>query len=830
MCLNKKIKKAAECGTKFALAEAGVRRIRSGMFLERFRLRSELVVLTNSLVAGLDEKSCHKLWEQKCNETAVINHSEEAQLYSLKEEGKRFLSFISKEIKGKFVNLEKCSKEICFEGKKFEISPDFVWGNEKGEIIIANVELGRAMAYAETDIHNFLMEEWGKENGYSNIEARIYFLASNKDKETELETAFSGTTQVRKNKGTGKEALRKLINEGAFDNITECSNKNCTMCSYNEVCNPGIKSTLLKEKKEDATKVYTSPKLNEEQNALLLANDRLIVVDAGAGSGKTCTLTEYIINKVISGVDGEKILVVTFTNAGVKEIQERVGLALESYGIEENSITFLTYDRLGELLIKKYHKELGYTKVPKLASISEEGKIIKDVYEKHPLIKGLRNKHPEMALDKAKGAYIELKEIFEKRKLYGESAIESSDMEELYQEYSQALKTQNLVTYADHMAQSDTILLEHPEALAQLGYEIIIVDEAQDTNPANCGMLAGLLGADAKQMVLVGDTDQAIYGFRGSTPELLQNTERYLGKAKRTTFTKNYRSTRQIVLLGNKILNSNPGARKFLYSGIEGEEPSFDWAEDAATSIVQRIKETKEEERNFTVICRNKTDINEVQKLLSKEGIPTNILSGEDVLCSLEAKGVMGLTRFLASVEEGTGFKDYDTVGLCQYLKLIGKEIPTKIDEAKDFIFVESMNLIDEVKEKIDFIKAFVSKEAEVNAAMEYIAKKIKPYKTLKELKEFFEVTLMFNDTWKVEPMPAKRGINLATAHATKGMEFENVILNLDHFDAKCETAEDYEEARRLTFVAVTRAKRNLSIYATRKKNRIAEEIDRYLK
>ena len=293
-------------------------------------------------------------------------------------------------------------------------------------------------------------------------------------------------------------------------------------------------------------------KLNDKQREAVMETDGPILVLAGAGSGKTRVLTTKVAYLVLEkDVLPENILAITFTNKAAKEMKERVHKML---GSDSYRIQISTFHSFGLLLVKENYDKLGFDKNFTILDSDDVLTIIKRILKDMNLDPKVYN--PRAIRNKISSAKNELMDS----NYY--SRFANSEYEEIvlevFRKYEKKIAKNNSLDFDDLLLLPIKLFKENPDILKkyQERFKYILVDEYQDTNEAQYKMIK-MLSAKYKNICVVGDIDQSIYGFRGANFRNILNFEKDYPDAKIVPLEENYRSTGNILNVANDIIKNN---------------------------------------------------------------------------------------------------------------------------------------------------------------------------------------------------------------------------------------------------------------------------------
>ena len=586
--------------------------------------------------------------------------------------------------------------------------------------------------------------------------------------------------------------------------------------------------------------------LNTKQIEAVKHIDGPLLIMAGAGSGKTKVLTTRIAYLIESGVSAENILAITFTNKAAKEMKDRVfKLILEKSSYMQIS----TFHSFGLTILKKYYSFLNlkknFTIVDNDDSISLVKKLLKDANydpkEYNP--KTIRNK-----ISSAKNEFLSPDELSKF------SASEFDDIVvEIYRDYEKKLIINNSVDFDDLLVLPIKLFKESSEILKlyQEQYKYILIDEYQDTNYVQY-ILTKMLSAKYKNICVVGDQDQSIYGFRGSNYRNILNFEKDYPNAKVIMLEQNYRSTKNILSAANDIIaNNRKRKEKNLWTENESGEKIFykrclDEKEEAyfVTTRIDDLIKRGVSLSDIAVLYRTNAQSRNIEEYLLSYNIPYKIVGSFYFYNRREIKDLisylrliynpsdnLSLTRIINVPKRKIGLKTIEKIN--EAANIENKSMFDAINSGKELEFKKLINEIIEdshtmsLTELVDDIleKTNMRRELELENSIESIAR-------LENLEEFKSITKRFEDVYGIisledflneislvsdveEVKDNSDVVTMMTVHSAKGLEFDYVfIIGLEDgifphvrtfFDD-----DELEEERRLCYVAVTRAKKKL--------------------
>jgi DNA helicase-2/ATP-dependent DNA helicase PcrA len=589
--------------------------------------------------------------------------------------------------------------------------------------------------------------------------------------------------------------------------------------------------------------------LNDRQKEAVTTTKGPLLVLAGAGSGKTKVLTTriaYLIEE--KQVDPSNILAITFTNKASKEMKDRI---INLIGYKAYKMQISTFHSFGLSILRKYYNLVGYKENFTILDSDDTSTIIKKIIKDLNLDPKIYNyKAIKNRISGAKNELLTSEEY---------SRYANSDFEEkvvdVYKKYEEKLLLNNSFDFDDLLMQPIKLLRKHPEVLKlyQEQFKYILVDEYQDTNEAQY-ILTKLMSAKYKNICVVGDESQSIYSFRGANYKNILNFEKDYKNAKTILLEENYRSTKNILNVANDIIKNNKNRKdKTLWtSNTEGSKIRYhrcDNEKDEAYYVMNQIKSllvngVKKEE--IAILYRTNAQSRNMEEALLKENIPYKVVGSFYFYKRKEIKDLIAYLKLIYNHDDDTSLLRIinvpkrkigpKTIENIVYNANVNKtSIYNAITSGKELEFkniIEEINKIQEevsLTELIDIVLNKTGMKVELESE-----KTLEADIRLENLEEFKSITKNFEEKYGIISLQAfleeislvsdieehkdnKDVITLMTIHSAKGLEFDNVfIIGLEegifpHTNSMC-SHEEIEEERRLAYVGVTRAKKNLEL------------------
>lgn len=611
--------------------------------------------------------------------------------------------------------------------------------------------------------------------------------------------------------------------------------------------------------------------LNEAQRAAVETLNGPLLVLAGAGTGKTRVVTYRIARLIKSGVAPERILAVTFTNKAAREMQERVAALLpKRHDCQRPEIS--TFHSLCVRILRRNIHLLGYPNRFSIYDRGDQESIARQVLRVVKITSGaLRPGDLLKQISEWKSAGI--------RPAAAMNSIQSSKdylAARCYTLYQRSLHDLGAVDFDDILLLTEDLFSEYPEILEKEAarFDHILIDEYQDTNLSQYRIISGL-AAPHRNLCVVGDDDQAIYGWRGAEVRHILNFKKDWSEAKTVRLEENYRSTQQILNWANRLIGFNTYRHaKLLRSTVQGEEPRILQCKDGeveaqrvVASIKQRLSESKRQPRDFAILFRTNEQPRAFEMELRSANIPYTVSGGQSFFDRKEVKDVVSylktlvrphddvaLLRVINTPPRGLGsttlgkFREFAITNKTSLWNVLKPDSPvystldSKAAEAAvsfvKLIQIQSANLrrsftpeavdefLDEVRYKDELERLYPdeSERKERNDSVGEVITAVAAY--LKEhpngtLVEFLDDASLGGPDFssQQEKKSKANAVALSTYHAAKGLEFKEVYMVgmeegiLPHKRSLEDVTEEaVEEERRLCYVGVTRAQYRLTL------------------
>ena len=601
--------------------------------------------------------------------------------------------------------------------------------------------------------------------------------------------------------------------------------------------------------------------LNDRQKEAVLYNEGPLLIIAGAGAGKTKTLTTKIAY-LIEELDAlpSNILAITFTNKAAKEMKDRIIRLIGSIGYQIQTSTFHSF---GLKLLKENYERLGFDKNFVIMDSDDSLTIVKKILKDMDLDPKIYN--PRAIRNKISSCKNELISP----KAYSRYTV--SPYEEIvckvYEKYQEKLMKNNAVDFDDLLILPIKLFEENKDILEkyQEQFKYILIDEYQDTNEAQY-KLTKMLSEKYRLITCVGDDSQSIYSFRGANYKNILNFEKDYKDAKTILLEQNYRSTSYILNAANDVIKNNKMKKeKNLWTSRgEGNKIKYYRAlseSDEAYYVVKGIKQAINNGANYddiAVLYRTNAQSRNLEEAMLKENIPYRVVGSfyfysrkeiKDLLAYLRLihneKDNISLLRVINTPKRGIGLKtienltkkaDEENISIYEAITS-GKELEFKkiIEKLKEVSQnVTLTELIDKILTGTG-IKEELEKEEDITSEVRLenleefksITKSFEEREGLISLEDFLLEISLVSDAEEYKDDTNR--VSLMTVHSVKGLEYKDVfIVGMEegifpHMNSLMESSE-IEEERRLAYVAITRAKDNLTIINARRRTLFGKE------
>ncbi|TFJ44397.1 DNA helicase PcrA [Carnobacterium divergens] len=603
--------------------------------------------------------------------------------------------------------------------------------------------------------------------------------------------------------------------------------------------------------------------MNPRQKEAVIHTEGPLLIMAGAGSGKTRVLTHriaYLIEE--KQVNPWNILAITFTNKAAKEMKERVARLMKTGG---NDVWVSTFHSMCVRMLRRDIDKIGYNKAFTISDPSEQQTLMKRILKERNI--DPKKYDPRAILSQISNAKNELMTPND----YRETA--SSPFEKIvadcYDDYQKELRRNQAVDFDDLIMLTIRLFQDSPETLDyyQNKFHYIHVDEYQDTNHAQY-TLVNLLAKRFKNLCVVGDADQSIYGWRGANMENILNFEKDYADAEVVLLEQNYRSTKMILKAANDVIgnNSNRKKKKLWTDNDDGEKITYYRGQsehDESRYIVSKMQEEMRERGlaygDFAVLYRTNAQSRVIEENLLKSNIPYKMVGGHKFYDRKEIRDVLAYLRLIANPEDNMSFERVVNVpkrgigpGTVDKLRTASNQygwsmLETALNvsitpiagkaagelEAFGFMmkdlrqmqeYLPVTELVEEVLKRSGYLKALkaeqtLESETRIENIQEFLSvtqQFEKDSSEDKSLLTFLTDLALVSDLDNLEEEQTSE-VTLMTLHAAKGLEFPIVFLigveeGVFPLSRALMEENELEEERRLAYVGITRAEQKLYI------------------
>lgn len=576
--------------------------------------------------------------------------------------------------------------------------------------------------------------------------------------------------------------------------------------------------------------------LNERQKEAVLCTEGPLLIVAGAGAGKTKTITHRIAHMIERGMPARSILAVTFTNKAAGEMRDRVrALIPEGKGVP----LVCTFHSLGVRLLREFHASAGLERGFSIWDRDDSNRAVKRALERLD-IENYPPRNILSAISREKGDGMTVARYEEKADNFREKTVA-----QVWRLYDAALHEEGALDFDDLLGRALQLLQNSPDVLSLLQnrWKYITIDEYQDTNAAQYE-IARLLAGERRNLCVVGDTDQNIYSWRGADIEHLLGFEEAFPGAKVIVLEQNYRSTRTILTAANAVIAKNVRRKeKHLFTDNDTGEPLMAYGArneiDESWFVAQTalaLVEAGMSPAEIAILYRENFQSRALEEALLAFSVPYRVLGTKfferkevkDTLSYLRAalnpKSKMDLARIVGTPPRGIGKVTLDKMLAGDESGITGATL-IKVNKFRDQIKVISHAI--QTLPTSEAVRYCV--EASGMEAM-YKNGKEEGGERLDNIRELVNLAVRYDDVLPPEGIErlleeaalasdqdelteVQQAVSLMTIHASKGLEFDAVfITGLEQglFPSLREDTRDPEEERRLFYVAVTRARKRL--------------------
>ncbi|WDV46222.1 DNA helicase PcrA [Clostridiaceae bacterium M8S5] len=632
--------------------------------------------------------------------------------------------------------------------------------------------------------------------------------------------------------------------------------------------------------------------LNDKQKEAVMKTEGATLILAGAGSGKTRVLTHRIAYLITEkGVRPNNILALTFTNKAAKEMKERIENLLQ---MNTYSLWAGTFHSICVRILRRDIERLGYNTNFVIFDYTDQKTVVKncikelDVNPKHYEVKSMIS-----FISNQKNKLTSPQEYI--KEFFGD--FRERQKGEIYELYQSKLKSNNALDFDDLITKTIELFINNEDILDyyQEKFRYILVDEYQDTNSAQYELIR-LIGKKYKNVCVVGDADQSIYGWRGADISNILEFEKEYTNSKIIKLEQNYRSTKNILNAANYVIDNNMNRKKKnLWTEQEDGKPLCLYNAESelqeASFVVDRIQNIRDIEnyfyKDFCILYRTNAQSRILEEMLIKRNIPYKIVGGLKFYDRKEIKDIVAYLRLIQNPLDDVSFKrivntpkrgiGLKTVEKVQdYCNNTGESLYSAILDVQDigglskgaiaklekfslliskFIAMKEImgvkELIEAIINDIGYIKELeeqqtLEAESRIENIKEFISVAVnyEENEGEKSLEDFLANISLLSDIDKTDET-VNNSVTLMTFHSSKGLEFPIVFMtgmeeNVFPLSRAIFEDDELEEERRLCYVGITRAEKQLFLTHTDRRmlhgksqfnapSRFLEEIPRNL-
>ncbi|HGD5733795.1 TPA: DNA helicase PcrA [Streptococcus agalactiae] len=606
--------------------------------------------------------------------------------------------------------------------------------------------------------------------------------------------------------------------------------------------------------------------MNDKQAEAVQTTDGPLLIMAGAGSGKTRVLTHriaYLIDEKY--VNPWNILAITFTNKAAREMRERA-IALNP---ATQDTLIATFHSMCVRILRREADYIGYNRNFTIVDPGEQRTLMKRIIKQLNL--DTKKWNERSILGTISNAKNDLLDEIAYEKQAGD--MYTQVIAKCYKAYQEELRRSEAMDFDDLIMMTLRLFDQNKDVLAyyQQRYQYIHVDEYQDTNHAQY-QLVKLLASRFKNICVVGDADQSIYGWRGADMQNILDFEKDYPQAKVVLLEENYRSTKKILQAANNVINHNKNRRpkKLWTQNDEGEQIVYHRANNeqeeavfVASTIDNIVREQGKNFKDFAVLYRTNAQSRTIEEALLKSNIPYTMVGGTKFYSRKEIRDVIAYLNILANTSDNISFERI----VNEPKRGVG---PGTLEKIRSFAYEQNMSLLDSssnvmisplkgkaaqavwdlanliltLRSKLDSLTVteitenLLDKTGYLEALQ--VQNTLESQARIENIEEFLSVTKNFDDNPEItvegetgldrlsrflndlaliadtdDSATETTEVTLMTLHAAKGLEFPVVFLigmeeGVFPLSRAIEDADELEEERRLAYVGITRAEQIL--------------------
>lgn len=752
-------------------------------------------------------------------------------------------------------------RTVNIGGKEITVRPDvaFVLNKDTIELVLFSIGKptmtnGGKNRQFKKEMQLYALHLYARQLGYKNITASFYFLKKNTDlgmwnlcdpfffgnggNVVQIQDIYDPDAEVNELDEKMEKDIELFRN--GIEEEKLCAGT-CEQCRNYDICKYTLPPKEM-ETEDEGGQVTAAKAVNvkfsDEQLEAVNFDDGVCRIIAGAGSGKTKTVVGRVVRLLKSGVKPEEILMITFTKNGAAEMLSRIESEM---GHSVPGLMISTFNAFENLIVANEWKSLGFKKAPTL---------IDDVLN-YPVIARLLNENPIYEWTGrcflnfsstsrgfgGRGALAVAGSVFsavKKARAAGEDPVgaarDTATMDEinqvaltklvrLYDKYDEFMKENGLIDYEDQELKTFEVLKNDPDYMDKnFLFRHVIIDEFQDSSEAQIDLIRVLRHMKSNRSVMVvGDDDQSIYGFRDTTPEYILRFEQYIGEPVTDIYlTKNYRSTPQICGFASKVVSLNrdktdkelvpvrPDGMPVIVNGFKKADKEYEFI---AENILLHIKNGTSLE-DIAVMAYTKRELRKIADVLTKAGIPSMFGAPEPLMENSRIKAVLAFAKLLMDPSSAAD------AAVCANA-LVGGGFMKLPPEKREALLGEMAERVEAVRgafeeEKKSMLLKFIEEISFGDEAIEYFSEQLEQ-KTYDEILDYLRDFSLYGDGMEYRRTRKYPGVLLITAHSSKGLEWPLVYNTISKYPMPANWM-GMEESRRLFFVSATRARDELYV------------------
>ena len=644
---------------------------------------------------------------------------------------------------------------------------------------------------------------------------------------------------------------------------------------------------IVKEKEEKGLDLSG---LNKEQRLAVETTEGPVVIIASAGSGKTHTMTYRLANLIEKGVPAENILMLTFTKKAGSEMKNR---AYEMLGAKVNGLDVGTYHSFCAKYLKIYGYKIGLRKDFGVLDSPTSEDIIKKILESLNLPKDKNIKYPEAKqIAEILSAAVNKQKTVERivKVKYPEHIKYIGMIEDVIRKYREYKEKNNVLDFDDLIVKMNLLLEEEDDLRKHLSdkFRYIMIDEYQDSNNLQMRLVRILRSFENKNICVVGDAAQSIYFWRSANYRNILNFHEMFPGTKTINLKLNYRSNQEIVDLANQILQGSSIRynEPMVATYRSGVNPNFFCAEDEqdeariiSTDITYLVRYEDVSPNDIAVLARSSRDMSQLELNLMREHIPTKKYGGKKFLEYKDPQNLLALLQIV----NGSAIDVY-WYRILRLFPGVGPKAAEKIAKTAQMYGVDILETAPDVYGKkyesyiLELVKHFrkMREMTDVSEIVNYALNRVyipmyggvlksstakesySVYETFRKMTEQMQFLPEYAGKYRslgdlltdlsLNPEESKDSdtpkVTLSTVHSAKGLEWDIVYLvnvtdgsypgarepKSNDPEAYEEYEEEIEEGRRLLYVAVTRARKHLTLSMPLVKSAYSDYQKEYIK